>query len=175
MHLLILDVPNRCRHQRPAHAKRSIPLLPRKLETFVVRPPRRIRFDGVNCFRHRQSWWNLDQEMNVILHPANRMNLNSELSADSRHIRPHPRLPFLRNRFAPFLRAEDNMNHILRVCVGDVSHLRRYASLHHIPSAYALGYPLPRLRRSPFPSSSQESDPFISASGASETSPARLP
>src|SRR6266852_4883062 len=48
MRFLILYISNYHWHNRRAHAKRRVPLLPRELVTFFVCPPRRIRFDRAN-------------------------------------------------------------------------------------------------------------------------------
>ncbi len=62
--------------------------------------------------------------MNVIFHPSHGMNQNAELLANTFGVGPHARLKFPGEGIAPILGAEHNMNHILSVGVGQVSHLR---------------------------------------------------
>ncbi len=68
---------------------------------------------------------------------------------NTRHVRPEARLKFRRDGLLPILGAENNMEHILGVCVGHVPHLRRSSSSYIMhPALYALGGTfLPRLRR----------------------------
>src|ERR1700728_4758426 len=56
--------------------------------------------------------------MHVIVRPAQRMNKHSIVLANTRGISPHPRLQFLRNNFAAILRAEHDVNRVLRIRVG---------------------------------------------------------
>jgi hypothetical protein len=54
MRFLRIDVPNDRGNPRGAHAERRIPLLPAQFTAFLVRPPRRIRFDRQHRLRQRQ-------------------------------------------------------------------------------------------------------------------------
>jgi len=125
MLFLILYVPNDRWHNRRTHAERPITLLPGELVPFVVRPSSRIRFDGGNRLGQSHDWWELDEEMSVILHTANGMNENPVLFANTRRVSPYLRLKIRGNGFAPIFRAEHDMNYVLSVGVGHVSHLRR--------------------------------------------------
>src|SRR5216683_4575530 len=125
MRFLILYVSNDRWHNRRTHAERPITLLPRELVPFFARPSRRIRFDGGNCLGQSHDWWELDQEMSVILHTADGMDENPVLLANARGVGPYLRLKIRGNGFAPILGAEHDMNYVLSVGVGHVSHLRR--------------------------------------------------
>jgi hypothetical protein len=61
---------------RRTHTEGSMSLLPLKLLTFDMRPPRRIRFNRDNSLRQCQRRRNLNQQMNVVLHSANRVDEN---------------------------------------------------------------------------------------------------
>jgi hypothetical protein len=90
----------------------------------------------------------LDKEMCMVLHSADGVNENSKLKANSRRVRPHARLHLPLNGFPLILRAEHNMNHILSVRVGHVSHLRRLTCLYTTnPALTRWAIFLPRLRR----------------------------
>jgi len=62
--------------------------------------------------------------MNVIFRTPDGMDENPLPFADTRRVAPDFRLKFCGNGFAPFLGAEYNMNYVLGVGVGRVSHLR---------------------------------------------------
>src|SRR5713226_9768362 len=62
--------------------------------------------------------------MSVILHAANGVDENPLLLANARRVGPYLRSKFCRDGFAPILSAEHDMNYILSVGVGHVSHLR---------------------------------------------------
>src|SRR6266571_2792302 len=66
----------------------------------------------------------LDEEMSVILHAANGVDENPLLLANARRVGLYLWSKFCRDGFAPILGAEHDMNYILSVGVGHVSHLR---------------------------------------------------
>jgi len=101
-----------------------VALLPCEWVAFLVRPARGIRFDGENRVGQGQGGWNLDEEMNVIFRSAHGVNKNVVVFANTCRVGPDLRLKFLGDGFAAVFGAEDNMNYVLRVCVGHVPHLR---------------------------------------------------
>jgi hypothetical protein len=125
MRLLISDVLNDGWDIGTAHAERAITLLPRESVAFPVCPSRRIRFDGENPFGHGQTGRNLDEEMNVVLSAAYGMNEDLDFLANACHLSPEARLKFWGDGLVAIFGAEDDMEHILGVCVGHVPHLRR--------------------------------------------------
>jgi hypothetical protein len=92
MQFLILYISNDRRNAGRTDAKRRITLLPREFIALLVRPPRRIRFDGEDRLRDRQRRRNLDEEMNMIVRPAHGMNENPVVFADACDVCPHSRL-----------------------------------------------------------------------------------
>ena len=65
----------------------------------------------------------------MIFHSSNCKNRNVELFANTGCVSPHSGPKFSRHKFLAIFGAEHNVNHILRVCVGHVSHLRRWDHL----------------------------------------------
>jgi hypothetical protein len=63
--------------------------------------------------------------VDVVLHAANGVDKNFEVVADARGVGPEARLKFWGDRLAAIFGAEDNMEQVLRVCVGQVPRLRR--------------------------------------------------
>ena len=123
--LLILNVSNCLGRKRSTHAERAIALLPCEVVTLLVGPFGRIRLDSENCLGHSQTGRDLNEEMNVILDSTHGMNKDSESIANTGQVRPHSWLKFFGDGFAAVLGAEHDVNHVLRVGVGQVSHLRR--------------------------------------------------
>ncbi len=117
MRFLILYIPYHRWNIRRAHAKRPIPFLPLNLVRSFVCPPRRIGLDRCNGFGQRQTRWGLNQQMNVVVHPSDRKGKNPLPFANARYISPQLRTKVCRNAGAPLLRAEHNMNHVLRISV----------------------------------------------------------
>src|SRR6266849_4551164 len=74
---LILDVPDDRGNHRSAHAKRRVSVLPREGTALRSRPFRRTRFDGLQRLGQREHRRNLHEQMNVIRHAANPMDMNS--------------------------------------------------------------------------------------------------
>ena len=61
----------------------------------------------------------------MIFHPSYGKNEDAEVIANARCVGPHSWPKVSRHEFAAIFGAEYNVNHVLRVCVGHVSHLRR--------------------------------------------------
>jgi len=130
MRFLSLDVSDNRRNKGCAHAECGIALLPCEFMALLVGPLRGIRFDGENRLGKRQRWRDLDEEMNVIVHAADRTNENPVVFANAGDIGPHSWLEILRDEFGAVFGAEDDVEYVLGVCVRHVSRLRRLAILY---------------------------------------------
>src|SRR6266852_758738 len=73
---LILDVPDNRGNDRGAHAKRRVTVLPREGTALRARPFRRTRFDGLQRLGQREHRRNLYEQMNMIRHAANPMDMD---------------------------------------------------------------------------------------------------
>jgi len=129
MRFLILYVTNDRGDDRTTHAKCPISLLPCEFVAFLTCPSGRVRFDGKNRLGQSQCWGNSEEEMNVIFHPSCGEDRNVEFFANAGCVGPHSGPKFFWHKFLAIFGAEHNVNHILRVCVGHVPHLRRWTSL----------------------------------------------
>jgi len=72
------------------------------------------------------------EQMNVIFHSSYGENGNVELLANTRCVGPHSGPKVSRQELLAIFGAEDNMNYVLGVCVGHVSHLRRSITLYAV-------------------------------------------
>jgi len=136
MRLLVLYIPHHGWHYRHTHAKRTIPLLPRKLVPLLVRPSRRIRLNHAHSLRQWQRRRNLHQKVRMIRHASYCMHKNPLVLADTRRIRPKPRPKLHRNSRPPLLRTKHNMHHILRVSMRQAASL---SLLRALPNRSAVG------------------------------------
>ena len=66
--------------------------------------------------------------MDVIFHPADFMHEDSLLLANTCHVAPEAGLAILGNELTSIFGTEYDMNQVLYVCMGYVSHLRRSKS-----------------------------------------------
>jgi hypothetical protein len=102
---------------RTAHAECSIAFLPGESAALFARPSGGIRLDGKDRLRQRHGRRNLEQEMDVVSRPADGVNQDAEVLADSAGICPELRPEVGGDCVAAVLRAENNVNRVLRVYV----------------------------------------------------------
>jgi hypothetical protein len=74
-------------------------LLPCEIVALFAGPSRGIRFNGVDGIGERQGWRDLDEQMNVIVHPADGVNENFVVLADACGVGPHSGLEFFWDEF----------------------------------------------------------------------------
>jgi len=117
MRLLRSDVFNYGGSVGTADAECSIALLPCEIMTLLIGPSGRVRFYGEDRLSYGQTWGNLDQEVDVIVHAANGVDNNFKVVADACGVGPEAWLKFGGDRFAAVFGAEDDMKQVLRVCV----------------------------------------------------------
>lgn len=120
--LLILNVSDNLGDAGPAHAKSSIPFLPRKFSAELICPFRRICLDRSHRLSQRQDWRHLNQQMNVVLHSTNGVDEDLFVFADASDIRPHSWLKLFFYQPLALFRAEHHMHYVLRVCVRQMCH-----------------------------------------------------
>jgi hypothetical protein len=94
----------------PAHAERSVSLLPRKIEAVLTQPPRGVRFQNLNGLRNRHVGWKANQQMRMGGNPTRGQDGTSGIPADPRKVFPELWQHVLRNEISPFLGAEDAMD-----------------------------------------------------------------
>src|ERR1700675_2772204 len=70
--------------------------------------------------------------MDVIFHPSHGENTDVEFFTNSGCVGPHLGAEFIWHEFVAVFGAEYNVNDVLGVCVGHVSHLRRLITLYTI-------------------------------------------
>jgi hypothetical protein len=111
MFFLARDVRNCSARLRHPDGECAVTLLPFKISTMscLVHPERRGTFNLANGLCNRDRGRKRKQNVNVVLSAANSESLEAMFSRNSAHVCPKPRLDFLRDRCAAFLRGEDAM------------------------------------------------------------------
>lgn len=125
MRLLRSDVLNYGGSVGTTHAESPIALLPGEFVTLLGGPSGGVGFDGEDHFGNGQARRNLDEEVDVVLHAANGVDEDFKVVANACGVRPKAGLKFGGDRLAAIFGAEDDMEQVLRVCVGHVPCLRR--------------------------------------------------
>ncbi len=88
MPFLILNVPHDRRDVRLAYPEPAISLLPREPAGLAGHPPRRVCFDLIDRIGNGNGGGKLQQQMNVVFHPANGMHEDVLVLANASGVRP---------------------------------------------------------------------------------------
>jgi hypothetical protein len=120
--------------------------LPGKVVSLLTHPFRRIRLEQKDSLRQREFWWQVQQDVCVVLCAANRQGNHFVVFANRGQVSPQSRLPFFRDGIAAVLGAEDQMDVVPRkgMC-HSVAPSGLYIIALHVPTASAVGYDVPSL------------------------------
>ncbi len=106
---------------RSAHAECPISLLPLEIQSMLMQPARRIRFQNLNRLRNGHVRRQDNEQMCVIRSSASSENGDAMIASDSSKIFRNFQQHLLRNEISPFFGAEDAVNENVRIPVSHVS------------------------------------------------------